>query len=219
MGIQKNNFKKTANVSLEKRDQVLGLASFTKKLEKHFFASVSIYFSDNKLNKINVVLEMYLNFELSDVIRHYEAGTWGYHLSHNNAFLKFVTEFKEANNNNIEIDELSLHFENTSIIINKIYENSVAEQFDSILQKISENYKSFSQDESHIPYEIFIPVFEQENVENDLAQLYSPSHPDFSSEDYFKFWALYYDGESKAAIYDTRSSMTTSGRLYYLNEE
>ncbi len=220
MALKNNNFKKTSGVGFEKGNQVLGLTSFTKNLEKYFFASVSTYFSTKRFNKINIVLEMHFNFDLSEVLYHYESGTWGCVHSKNHTFLKFVTQLKDANNIYIEIDELTLHFNDTSIIINQIYENSIAEQFDAILHKINKNYFSFSQGKSSVPFEIFIPVFEEDNhVNNGVDRLYHPSTAELNYKDYFKYWALYYNGEKKAAIYDSRSSLITSGKLYYLDNE
>lgn len=217
---EKNNFKIVSGLGINQSVEISGLNQFVNNLGKHFFASISIDHSAKKLNKIGIVLEMHLNFELSEILDHYESGFWGCLQAQNHTFLKLVNQLKEANNNLIEIDELTLHFNNTSIVINQIYENSIAEQFDAIIKKLSENYLSFSQGLSRVPYEIFIPVFEEEiHVGNQLNKLLNNSCPEVSHKDYFKFWALYYEGERKAAIYDTRLSTITSGDLFYLNND
>ncbi len=217
---ENNKFKQLSGVGFNNNNQLRGLNSFTKNLEKHFFTSVSICHSTKNLSKVIIVLEMHFNFDVSDMLHHYESGTWGCLNSQNQNFLEFVNQLKDVNNCFIEIDELTLHFKNTSIIINQIYENSIAEQFDSILQKLNENFISFTKGISRVPYEIFIPVVEEEiHVSSSVDNRPNSSCLDFGHEDDFKFWALYYDGERKAVIYDTKSSMFTLGNLYYLNNE
>lgn len=195
---------------------ISSLDSFKEKLERSFFATAIIRSTVTEANKVNLVLELNCNYELSQMLYHYNLGTWGNSGDGTILFSDYVTQLGELNHIEIEIEELSFHYENTSIIINKIYKNSISEQFNAILQKLNENFNSITKNYSIEPYEIYIPVFE-EKTENCQIPVNDYFFTDYQAIDYFKYWALYFEGKKNAEIYDVRDTKITAGKLYYLN--
>jgi hypothetical protein len=211
-----NNNSEEFSVGFNKNFKILGLDSFKENLEKSFFSNISIRNTSTTSDKANLVLDVNCNYELSEMLYHYDLGTWGHSSDGQISFLEYFTQLVEMNDVDIEIEELSFHYESTSIIINKIYKNSISEQIEDILRKISENFTSITKGCSAEPFEIYIPIFEEE-AETDLLQISDSVQTDFKPTDYFKYWALYFEGENNPEIYDVQSTLIASGNLYFLN--
>ncbi len=116
----------------------------------------------------------------------------------------------------LDIGEFSLFFKDTTIVISKIYDNSIPEQFDTIFTEIGKNYVHFSKGLSEIPYEIYVPVFEDSKDENN-AVINNIEVSNNSKKDFYKYWALYFDSEEDAIIYNLEKSRLENGDLFMLN--
>ena len=222
MPIHLDNFKNNLKLQLDNNPQLNGLDAFKKHLEKEYFSNVTIRNCSTDNNFDSLVIEMDCNIELVEVLFHSQKGTWG-NLCLDETSEFFSTSFSEAlntlkglNDQPIDVEEFSILLKDASIIIKKIYEESIPEQFGNLLNSIAENYVHITRGLSESPYEIYIPVFEENILENNML-LSNIKVENNSSGDYFAFWGLYFDSEEDAVIYDLSNKSIISGDLYMLN--
>ena len=64
------------------------------------------------------------------------------------------------------------------------------------------------------PYEIFIPIFEDNLEEFKLDE----SQIQFAPKSYFEFWGIYLDKEDEASIYDVMRNTYVRGDLEFLTD-
>lgn len=213
MSLSQENFRNNSSVRFNKID---GLESFKNNLEKHFFCQVIIRDYSVNSTHAKLVLELNCNFGLTEMLRHLNLGTWGNFSSENLCFSQLLKELREQNDFPIQIEEFSLYLKDTSIVINKIFEESIPEQLEAILNSVSENYVHFTKGLSEIPYEIYVPVFEECLFEKDstLTNIKSGNN---NVQDYYKYWGLYFYSEDDVLIYDLKNTAIVSGELQMLN--
>lgn len=179
-----------------------GLDTFLKTLEKDFFASVKVKCKFNNVeNRADLILDLYLNFGIVDCLRHFNQGNWG-----DPSFSKESSEnitvslthalehLNAQNSHNIDIQEMSFHFKETSIVITRLYHQSIPEQIGNILYKLGGHFVYFTKGLTEMPYEIFVPVFE-DRVFGKV--------PEQKQANYFDYWGLYFDDpqQHKVMIY------------------
>lgn len=179
-----------------------GLDTFLKILERDFFASVKVKCKYNNVeNRADLILDLYLNFGIVDCLRHFNQGNWG-----DDSFSKESSENITAsltsalehlnvqNSHNIDILEMSFHFKETSIVVTRLYHQSIAEQIGKVLYKIGCHFVYFTKGLTEMPYEIFVPVFED--------TMFGKA-PEQQQSGYFDYWGLYFDEaqQHKAMIY------------------
>jgi hypothetical protein len=150
------------------------------------------------------------------MLHHLNLGTWGNFGSDKLCFSQLLKELRGHNDFPIEIEEFSIYLKDTSIVINKIYEESIPEQLEAILKSVSENYVHFTKGLSEIPYEIYVPVFEECLFEKD-STLMNIKSGNNNVQDYFKYWGLYFYSEDDVLIYDLKNTAIISGELQMLN--
>ncbi|GLU44531.1 hypothetical protein [Allomuricauda sp. NBRC 101325] len=184
----------------------LGLDDFIKKLERDFFATAKFHCKyDAKTHKVDLVIHLYHNFSLHDCLRHMNNGDWGKSSIPRDNSLNFTLQdsLKELNRSNsnckFDIAELSLYFEETSVIVSRLYEQSISTQIGKIIAEIGNHYVFFTKGLTEMPYEIFVPVFEEDMPTSNNLQKRNKSG-------YFDYWGLYYDNEHQhqAMIYSLR---------------
>tara|TARA_R110002167_G_scaffold91083_14_gene245015 strand:+ start:1688 stop:2368 length:681 start_codon:yes stop_codon:yes gene_type:complete len=224
MSLYLNNFKNQPPILVIKDEDINGLSEFKKSLEKLFFSQVLICNSSSDGKTVNLVVEIACNFDLNEGISHLDEGIWaqyrkktekGFESSH---FYHLVKRLQTRNNFAIDIDELSIVFNNCNIVINKIYKNSIPKHLDAILTKFSEHHTLFTLREVEVPYEIFIPVFEESNIAANTDDLIAVNVVSDHNKktDYFNYWGLYFQTEDDALIYDLKKSTVIGGDLYML---
>ncbi|WP_097046130.1 hypothetical protein [Flagellimonas pacifica] len=171
-----------------------GLNEFIKVLEKEFFAEVGVqcrYHTNNE--KTDLVLDLYCNFGLTESLHHFNNGDWGGFAciekegTVTSAFDAAFQKLGANNNNTVDIAELSLHFRDTSLIITRIYDHSIPEQLEDVISKASEHFVYFTRGLTQMPYEIFVPVFEDKQKED--AKVINDQKP------YFDYWGLYFEDD------------------------
>jgi hypothetical protein len=74
----------------------------------------------------------------------------------------------------------------------------------------------FTKKFTETPYEIYIPVFEEDHFEND-TKLKNIRIGNNNKKDYFEYWGLYFDSEKDAVIYDLKNKSIIFGDLFMLN--
>lgn len=204
------------NHSPIKINKLEGIDSFKKNLEKYFFSQVIIRDYGTEATSAKLVLELNCNFGLTEMLHHLNSGTWGNFESKELSFTRMIETLKASNDCALEIEELSIFLKDTSIVINKIYDESIPEQLEAILKSVSENFGHFTKGLTEIPYEIYVPVFEENLLENDSTLLNIKSGNN-KVKDYFKYWGLYFYNEDDVLIYDIKNNTTIPGDLQMLN--
>lgn len=193
-----------------------GLEIFKRSLERHFFSRVTV--RNCSLVKTSVLLAIELDCELSlvEMLFHFNKGTWGNFQLGKSSFAKLLRQLVTENDVHVDAEEITFTFKDTTIVINKIYKNSIAEQLENIFMQIGKHYVHFSKGLMETPYEIYIPVFEESTHANDtlLRNIEAANH---SKKDYFKYWGLYCESEEDAVIYDLKNSRIEKGDLFMLN--
>jgi len=219
---KQDNFRYNLKLKLDDNPQIVGLDEFRKSLEKDYFSNVAIRNCSSDSIRQNLVIEMDCNFNLVEVLSHLQKGTWGricstqHSWSKSSPFSNALKTLNKLNNRGIDVEELSIFLKDTSIIIKNIFENSIEEQLRQILQTIAEHYVHFTKKFTETPYEIYIPVFEEDHFEND-TKLKNIRNGNNNKKDYFEYWGLYFDSEKDAVIYDLKNKSIIFGDLFMLN--
>lgn len=183
-----------------------GLEEFKRALEKDFFAEATVRCRYNTEKfRADLIIELRCNYGLTESLHHYNKGNWGGFMQNDGTNLP-ITPFGESyqnlydiNKGAVDIAEISLHFNDTSFIVTRIYDQSIPEQLGAIIFKISENFVYLTKGLTEMPYEIFVPVFEdapQPSAEKENSDL-----------NYYDHWGLYFDDQvnHNAMVYNLES--------------
>ena len=101
----------------------------------------------------------------------------------------------------------------TTIIIDKIYNQSIGEQLEYILRELGIHYVHYTKGYAEVPYEIFVAVFVENLMQCELNMFNSKKN-----QNYNNFWAIYFESEIDAVIYDVQKSTFLYEDLYMLNQ-
>lgn len=186
-------------------EAAIGLDDFINRLERDFFGTTRLNCKyDAKNNKVDMIIYIHLNFQLMDCLRHLNNGDWlEVAIPKDNSIAcnleKSLRELNAQNSIKFDISELSLHFEETTVIVSRLYERSIAKQMGEIISEIGNHFVYFTKGLTEMPYEIFVPVFE-----DDIPT--TGNQPKKNKSGYFDYWGLYYDNEHQhqAMIYSLR---------------
>lgn len=217
MPINDDNLDNFSRVFFNSTIQIEGLDRFVKSLEKHFFSQVTVRNCSCSPDSVNLVVELDCNFGLREALYHFENGTWGNFESKENSFLGELNQLKGCNTVPIEVEEFSLFLKDTSIIINRIYDQSISQQLENILLEVNAHRVHFTKVLTETPYEIYISVFEDNVTQNEQTDLKNIGLGNNSMKDYFCFWGLYYYSEDDAVVYDLKKKSIIRGNLQMLN--
>lgn len=220
--MQRDNFRKNLNLQLEDNPRLNGMGDFRRQLERDYYASVSIRNCHSRAGSWNLVIEMTSNLSLSEMLYHLRKGCWGKSSGDSlnklgpSPLLQGINELKTHNTRLVDIEEISLFLNDVAIIVKKIYQHSVADQFNNILNTMAGHYLYLTRGLDETPYEIYIPVFEEIPFsQRSLVPDYEEQP--VAKKDYYGFWALYFDSEEDAVIYDLQGKCLISGDLNMLN--
>ncbi len=190
-----------------------GLNTFVKNLEKHFFSKISIRENSSNCEKINLVIELNCNLTLWELIHQYDTGNWGTFNQSKYSLSNEINRLERNNNILIDVDEFSIILKDTTVIIDKIYNQSIGEQIDYILRELGMHYLQYTKGYSEVPYEIFVAVFVENPMQCELNLVNSKK-----TQNYKNFWAMYFESEIEAVIYDLQKSTFLYEDLYMLNQ-
>jgi len=145
-----------------------GLDDFLKVLEKYFFATAKVQCKqDFQNNRTDLIIHLHHNFGIAECLRHFNDGNWGSYdfaedcqSSISTKLAKALETLNQESTYPTDILELSLHFEDTSIIISRLFKHSITEQASDILTAVGKHFVYFTKGLTEMPYEIFVPVFE-----------------------------------------------------------
>ena len=190
-----------------------GLDTFVKNLEKHFFSEISIRENSSNCEIVNLVIELNCNLTLWELIHQYDTGNWGTFNQSKYSLSNEINTVQKINDTLIDVDEFSIILNDTTVIIDKIYNRSIGEQIDYILCELGIHYMQYTKGYSEVPYEIFVAVFEEKLMQNKLNLVNSKK-----TQNYKNFWAMYFESEIDAVIYDVQKSTFLYEHLYILNQ-
>jgi hypothetical protein len=212
MPLDLDSFKNNPPFEFSQNVTIPGLDRFTNNLEKDFFSKTTIYRQESGHQAIHLVIELQCDLSLAEMLFHFIKGDWGSFKSANPSLTNALTILQEANNCPIDIDELSILLKDTTIVIDRIYENSIPKQLKRILTEVGNHFVHITRGLHEIPYEIYLPVFEEKRNAIDLPDPIL-DHP----KDYFGYWGLYFESEEDALVYDLKNLAIIPGDLYMLN--
>ena len=198
----KKNYKYAGPKTYEATD---GLDDFLRVLEKYFFATAKVKCKHDSLNnRTDLIIDLFHNFGIAECLRHFNNGDWGgYNFaeeSRSNIFSSINKALQVLNQKSAyptDIMELSMHFKDTSIIISRLYRHSIPEHASNILTLVGKHFVYFTKGLTEMPYEIFVPVFEDTSIEDDPFKVNIETS-------YDNYWGLYFDKgnqEHEALIY------------------
>ncbi|MCJ7468270.1 MAG: hypothetical protein MUO53_16440 [Maribacter sp.] len=213
MPLDLESFKNNPPFEFSQNLTIPGLDSFANVLEKDFFSKTTLYRCKAGHPTIHLVIELKCDLSMAEMLFHFIKGDWGCFKSSKSSLTDALSILQEANTCPIEIDELSLILKDTTIVIDRIYENSIPQQLKRILTEVGNHYVHITRGLHEIPYEIYLPVFEEKRNSINLPDPVL----DYPVVDYFGFWGLYFESEEDALVYDLDNLIIIPGDLYMLN--
>ena len=218
-----NEFFNNSKIGVKSTDHIIGLEAFKKSLEKNYYAEVSIGNYGLEKESANLILDIKCNFSLDESLFHLNKIKQHYAIPTESSsektisFLLAYSELKKLNAIQIDISELTISLTDTTILISKIYDQSIAEQAENIFTELVKHNLYYTKGLNETPFEMFIPVFEEDTLESDtkMRNIVSDNN---STNDYFGFWGMYYDQTEEAAIYDLNTKTIIHGDIQILSE-
>jgi hypothetical protein len=217
MSVNINDFDDFSREIFNNEVQIEGLGRFIKNLEKHFFSQVTVRNCSPSDDSIQLVIELDCNVELIEMLHHFEKHNWGNFKSYENSFVGALNQLKSSNGSKIEVEEFYLFLQDTSIIVNRIYEQSISQQLEEIFTQLNKHHIYLTKGLSEIPFEIYVPVFEEDLMETENSSLMNIQSSNNCKKDYFSFWGVYYYSEDDAVVYDLKNQTIIKGDLQMLN--
>lgn len=197
------DFIKNSLMNIHYRQEIIGIDNFLDNLESHYFSSVKINNISATLDSLNLVLEINCKLELLEVLSHFNRERWGNNGKTVNPLQQCLEFLNSKNTKIIDIEELTISLIDTSIIIKRLYKNSIASQLNFILKEIAGNYVYLTRGVTQRPYEIFMPIFE---VTSENSYLNDTVQTNVAPKSYAEFWGIYLDQEDEACIYDVKKN-------------
>jgi hypothetical protein len=202
------------NSKLEYTKEIAGLDEFLNAIGYHYFANVTLNNKHITFNSISLVLEVTCNLDLLELLAHFNTGRWG-NSGKEDSPLHYELEILDLKNQyTIDVEELTIFLNDTSIVIKRIYDQSISTQLNDILKQIAFNYVFLTRGLTQKPYEIFVPIFEDvfENIDANEDQ------SSMTPKSYSEFWGIYLDKDDEASIYDVNKNTYINGDLEFLSE-
>ncbi|MEA1787359.1 hypothetical protein U1E44_14755 [Arenibacter sp. GZD96] len=221
MPIYTDGFKNNLDFDMDSTIQINALDHFKESLERYLLSEVTVRKCGCGDDLCHLVIGVHFNFTLKEMISclQYQNNLQQELLIEPDTttlFFSMLSKLYNENSVGLDIMELSLYLKDTSIIIEKIYGQSIPDQLQNILKSIQENYHLLYKNSMEVPYEIYIPVFE-EDTHNLGHTLHNISKGKNNEKDYFRFWGLYFESEEDAVIYDVPNQTMEFGDLFMLN--
>lgn len=219
--MQREGFRKNLSIRLDDNPPIMGLDDFKCKLEKDYYSRALVRSCSQNGDQGNLVIEMQCPLVLKELLFHLQKGNWGIgnlgYSSDNesNPLAKRVWQLQQLNECPIDIEELALQLKDVTLVIKKIYPHSIEMELDWILSALTEHHNRFSNGRGELPYEIYIPVIEEQIIS--IQPRFSEAIPKNADTVYLRYWGLYFDSEEDAVIYDLRNRSFISGDLHMLN--
>ncbi|MEM1339156.1 MAG: hypothetical protein AAGF96_15465 [Bacteroidota bacterium] len=199
---------------------IIGLDALKKTLERDFFAEVSIDYTISE-TQIDLVIHLDCNFGLIASLFHLNGRNWGGFRQYSSGKPRtstFQTALYAINQDNsafVDIKEFSLHLADTSIVISRIPNLSIQDNLEPILVSIGANFVHFTRGMSRMPYEIFVPIFEE--MPSSIVR--NIEYPKGAIPSYTNFWGVYFDDCEEAQVYDVQNKAIIDHSDFFLLNE
>lgn len=214
MSFNLNDFIKNSLPAAGFKKDIVGIDEFINSLEFHYFSIVKWQDNFESKDSLNLVLEINCNLNLLELLAHFNSGRWGTNGKTDSPLQQCLERLNSKNTSTIDIEELTLFLDDTSIVVKRIYNKSIATQFDEILKQIACNYVFLTRGLTQKPYEIFVPIFEDTLDTYELD--FGPN--EITPKSYAEFWGIYLDKDDEASIYDVNRNTYISGDLEFLTD-
>lgn len=220
MRLNFGSYKLSQLTNLDSSSGFLGLDEFLKSLERDYFSNIHIRKYSSDENNITMALDMICPISLLEMLGHFNKGRWGQDSEGNSVLQEsFKALCLKNKTKNLDIEELTLFFKDTSIVVKRLYECSIPQQLDNILTEIANHYVFFTKGLTERPYEIFVPVFE-DKLHHVSKESQEKSSPQQSPKTYFEYWGIYLDSEDEGLIYDlSKNSFIPANLDFYMLED
>lgn len=202
------------NSKSEYTKEIIGIDDFLKSLDFHYFSDVKLNNKHITFNSISLVLEISCNLDLLELLAHFNTDRWGYNGKEKSPLEQALEILDLQNKYHIDIEELTFFLNDTSVVIKRICDRSIATQLNDILKQIAFNYVFLTRGLTQKPYEIFVPIFEDtiQHMDGNEEEL------NIAPKSYSEFWGIYLDKDDEASIYDVNKNTYVSGDLEFLSE-
>lgn len=222
MSIERDSINKNLSLQLDHNPPINGLKKFGNVIERELISDVTIRNCSLDPESIKLIIELDSPYGLIDMHQYLREGFLA--PTQNDPFTgtpissldSALFELQLLNDPLIDVEEFSIFLADSTIVIKKIYPQSIQEQLANIFNSFQEHLIQMTREYSKIPSEIYIPVFEEDLSENELV-LTKIEQAKNSIKDYFNYWGLYFDYQEDAAIYDLEKKSIFSGELCMLN--
>lgn len=203
MSAYKDNSRKSDAWRFPHTLQTISIFSFIKKIEKDFFAEVTVQNFGYIEDSFSISIQLDCNLSLIEILNHANLGTWGDFKNNRdiNPLCKAIETLQNENNCNIAISEFSLFLKDTSIIINETNNLNIAKELNNILKEIASQYIYITNGFTKKPYEIYIPVLEENDFD---MEMFIPE--ECGAKSYNEYWGIYFESEEEAVIYDVKEN-------------
>ena len=222
MSIGRDSMSNNLRLQLDDNPRIHGLAKFISDLEREYFSKVTVRNLSPDINHNNLVIELDCPLRLVELVHQIKTGCCAFNTldeitGEQISSLEMAhSELCSKNHSEIEIEEFSLFLSDCSIIIKKIYRQSIVEQLVNIFEEFSEHIESMTEKFTEVPFEIYVPVFEEDLIENEI-KIANVEQDNNERKDYFGYWGLYFERDEDAVIYELPKKRIISGDLYMLN--
>ena len=216
MTAYRNSLCCNLDIELDNNPQINGLEQFKRQLENDYFSDAQVRDCCSNATSCSLIIELSCGLSLHEAVLMLDEKNWGMQRHGKTALQDAVAMLQLQNELDIKIEEFTIHLRDTSIIIKRIYPKSIEEQLCKLLHEIAEHYIDITKASTETPYEIYIPVFEEDMWENDI-QLEAIERANNNHSDYFSYWALYFESEDDATIYELSERRMISGELHMLD--
>jgi hypothetical protein len=201
-------------------NKILELDAFILQIEKDFFCNVSIVNMETLTITNDLVLDIQFNFNLNQGLSILAKGKLeGHDLMLQNEegyfFLNALEKLRNETNNAYDIKELNLVFNDCTVVLHRIFENSISLVIDQLILELYKNHIYITKGLTEQPYEIHIPVIEDNNFYK-KNKLLSSIITDKNQKNYCGFWGLYFDNKVDCDIYDSQLKKIIRGELTML---
>lgn len=218
MPLYLDSFKNNPPIGTTHEVNLIGLESFKKDLEKYFFSTAIVRKSNLDLSKTDLAIELECNFNLGDAVSYLKQEIFNESWSDTVALSKVLKALQAKNDIQIDIEELTIHMLDTTIVVQRIFSRSVSKQWGNILREVIHQHRHLVKNLGEMPYEVYIPVLEENKINDKLVFPTTKQPGQISAEDYFTYWGLYLDSEEEAVVYDVKNSAFIYEDLYMLNK-
>ncbi len=195
---------------MDPNPSITGLDAFLKALDRKFFATSTAQCYTPRVEEVLLVLNLQCSLDLVEVLYHRSQGNWGEHHD-DQLFPDLLAELEASCGLQVDIEELSLEFNDTFIVIRRVGPKSIVVAFTEIMETLAAHYVHITKELQEVPYEVYMPV-----TETDPAAFL----PDATAADeYFRYWALYFESDSNPLIYHLPARQHLRGELWISNPD